>query len=112
MNALERSYSQQLDVLVRLGRVAEWHYEAVTLRIGADCRLTPDFLVVLSDGTVEFHDTKGTTYRHRKAGRVGVPYIQEDARVKLRAAATAFPFTFKLVTHTKAEGWHTEEVPA
>lgn len=97
MNALERAYSAQLDLLVRAGRVAEWHFEALTLRIGADCTYRPDFLVILPDGSIEFHETKG--------------WLRDDARVKLRAAASAFPFVFKLVTRAKGE-WRIEEVPA
>ncbi|MDD5305058.1 MAG: DUF1064 domain-containing protein, partial [Elusimicrobia bacterium] len=86
MNALERAYSAQLDLLKRAGRVAEWHYQGLTLRLGADLRYTPDFDVFLPDGTLELIEIKG--------------WMRDDARVKLRAAASAYPFVFKLVTRT------------
>ncbi len=105
MNALERSYAQQLDLLVRAGRLATWAFEALTFRLGFDLRYTPDFLLVRPDGEVELHDTKGTKRRRGTA----IAYEREDARAKIRAAAAAFPFRFCLV-YLDAGVWRVEEV--
>ena len=54
-------------------------FEAVTLRLARDCRLTPDFLVVHADGALGFDEVKGG-------------YIREDAAIKLKVAVDKYPF--------------------
>ena len=97
MNKTERAYAELLDVRQRAGQVAAWYFGALTLRLGDDCRYTPEFLVLLPDGTVELHEVKG--------------FFRDDARVKIRAAASSYPFLFRLIRRDRA-GWHNEEVPA
>lgn len=75
MNKTEARYAAFLD---QLPAVRYYKYEALKLRIGHDCWYTPDFMVVLSDGTVEMHEVKG-------------PYIRDKALTKPKAAATLFP---------------------
>lgn len=93
MNKSERSYDQYLDALYKQGRIAYHKFEAVTLKLGDDCRFNPDFLVIGPTGEVEFHDVKAI-HRGKKK-----PHIEDDARAKLAvAASTCFPFfTFKTV---------------
>lgn len=72
-------------------------FEAVTLKLGHDCRFTPDFLVE-SPIEVAFHEVKGGRKR-------------DDAMVKLRVAATAFPlFSFYLCEYVRGE-WSVKLVP-
>ena len=93
MNKSERAYDQYLDALYKQGRIAYHKFEAVTLKLGDDCRFNPDFLVIGPAGEVEFHDVKA---KWKSTGKVR---IEDDARVKLSvAASTCFPFfTFKTV---------------
>lgn len=87
MNKSESAYDQYLDALYKQGRIAYHKFEAVTLRLGDDCRLTMDFLVIGPAGEVEFHDVKA---KWKSAGKVR---IEDDAKVKLAvAASTCFPF--------------------
>ena len=83
----EAAWAQRLDALQRAGEIKRWAHEVITLRLGPDCRYTPDFLVVPWGWPVvplELHEVKGK-------------YAREDALVKLRAAAGAFPeFRFVL----------------
>lgn len=100
MNATEREYADRLDVLRSAGQISAFWYESVTLKLGADLRYTPDFMVMLEDGSIEVHEVKGT-------------FIRDDARVKLLAAAERFPFRFFLcVRRTKklGGGWEITEV--
>lgn len=54
-------------------------------------------LVLLADGTVEFHEVKGGFFR-------------DDAKVKLRVAAQESPmFRFKLFQKTR-QGWQVKEL--
>ena len=103
MNKSERSYDQYLDALYKQGRIAYHKFEAVTLKLGDDCRFSPDFLVIGPAGEVEFHDVKA---RWKSTGKVR---IEDDARVKLSvAASTCFPFfTFKTVWMENGT-WHSK----
>lgn len=82
MNGAEAAYAARLHVLVLAGEVLQWWFEAVTLKLADDCRLTPDFLVMLANGRLEFHEVKGRW--------------EEDAKIKARLAALHFPFPIKV----------------
>lgn len=84
MNNLEKAYSEILTGKLHAGQIQWFKYEAITLKLGQDCRYTPDFVVMLSDDTIELHETKG--------------FMQDDALVKLKTAAEMFPFRVVLVT--------------
>ena len=73
---------------------------AVTLRLGHDCRYTPDY-VCASEGPGEWEinafEVKG--------------FQRDDAMVKLRVAAREYPWIrFHLVTG-KPGAWQIQEVP-
>jgi len=88
MNKLEARWAQTLDARQKLGEVAWWRFEAVTLRLADACRYTPDFLVGLADGTLELHECKG--------------FMRDDARVKMLVCAEMYPcFRVRLVRRPK-----------
>jgi hypothetical protein len=78
--------------------------QSVTLRIANGCRYTPDFVVAYhqyEDAVVELvaYEVKG--------------FMRDDAAVKIKVAATAFPWiTFHLVTKLPGGGggWSISEV--
>ena len=78
MNKQEQAYALHLEALKREGAILAWWFEGITLRLGHDCRFTPDFMVQMRDGTIELHDVKG--------------FMEDDARVKLATCAQQFPF--------------------
>lgn len=83
MNKTEAEYAGMLEIRRQRGEVAWWKYEAVTLKLADSTRYTPDFMVMLADGRLEVHETKGG-------------FIREDGWLKLKLAAEAFPFRFFL----------------
>lgn len=99
MNGTERDYAVTLEARKRDGLIRDWRFEAVTLVLAADCRYTPDFLVVCADWTLELHETKG--------------HWRDDAKVKIRVAARLFPwFTFRAfrkIPKPLGGGWHAED---
>jgi hypothetical protein len=96
MNQLESAYAMHLAA----DRDIAWFaYEGVTLKLAHDTRYTPDFAVMLRDGTLEMRECKG-------------PHAFEDSLVKLKCAAAVFPFVFRLVTRTKDGAWDSREVGA
>ena len=96
MNKLEARYAQEvLEPMKRSGRIRDYGYERVTLKLADRLRLTVDFDVVLWEGLVELHETKG--------------HWRDDARAKIKAAAELFPhFRFLAIRRVKRE-WVTEE---
>lgn len=98
MNKTERAYADVLEALRVGGIIREWHFEAVTLKLAHDCRYTPDFLVVRSDGALELHEVKG--------------FWRDDAKVKTRVAARVLPFPIFAVQRAGRNGWTVERVAA
>ncbi|MGD0968655.1 MAG: hypothetical protein ABR949_10240 [Candidatus Aquilonibacter sp.] len=64
------------------------------MKLAPDTRYTPDFAVMLADGSLEMHETKG--------------FMREDALVKIKLAAELFPFRFFLVKRDR-DGWDVKE---
>ncbi len=83
MNRLEQAWESMLSARLHAGEIAWFKYEAVTFKLAPDLRYTPDFLVMLPDGTLECHETKG--------------FFAEHNKVKVKAAAAMFPFRFVLI---------------
>ena len=84
MNKREAAYSLELEARKRQGEICDWKFEAVKLRLAARTFYTPDFLVWLCGGAVEFHEVKG--------------HWEDDARVKWKVVQEMYPmFRFVLV---------------
>lgn len=97
MNKLETDYAGYLRE-AQIGGEIDWYaYEGIKLRLADATFYTPDFFVMNRAGELECHEVKG--------------YWEDDARVKIKVAATLFPFRFRAVTRvTKKDGggWKTE----
>ena len=106
-NKLEAAYEQHLGLLKRAGKIEDFKFEGIKLRLADNTFYTPDFLVFAEDGVVELHDTKGTTKKKRSDGsKVAKPWIEEDAKIKLKVVAELYPFRVLAVFKT-ADGWET-----
>ena len=94
MNATESKFAELLEVRRLTGEIAGWWFEPMAFRLADRTTYTPDFMVLLNDGTLELIDTK--VYWHGKGGKKGRAGWEEDARVKVKIAAEMYPlFTFK-----------------
>jgi hypothetical protein len=89
----EAEYGLRLCALWRAGHLAEEpRYEAITLRLGQSCRYTPDYLCRPHAGPPQLHEVKGK-------------HVWEDGIVKLKTAATMFPFFEFYLAQKKAGTW-------
>lgn len=98
MNKTETAYSQHLELLRRANEIFWFKFEAVKLRLADTTFYTPDFLVLGSDSRIECHEVKG--------------FWRDDARVKIKVAASIYPFKFLAVTARAKKlggGWDREE---
>lgn len=104
MNGTERAYAETLEQQKQAGEVLWYAFEAVTFKLAKDCRYTPDFMVMLANCEIELREVKGS-----------LSYIQDDAMVKIKVAASLFPFRFWLIAPIAKKhggGWNVKEVGA
>lgn len=95
---METAYAQRLEALRAQGDVLAYFFERMTLKLADDCRYTPDFFVVTPAG-LELHEVKG-------------PNAWEDSVVKLKVAASLFPW-FRFSLHKRVKGeWISKEIRA
>ncbi|MBE6441483.1 MAG: DUF1064 domain-containing protein [Desulfovibrio desulfuricans] len=96
MNKLESRYAGRLEALRRAGKIVFWKFEAVALRLADRTTYNPDFYLMLPDGSVGFHETKG--------------FWRDDARAKIKVAAEQFPELFFVAVQwdSKAKAWKFE----
>jgi hypothetical protein len=94
LNKLETAYYNHLKPLhVWIG------VQCITLKLGHDCRYSPDFWTVGGIGQLEAHEVKGKMF-------------WDDAKVKLKVAATMYPmFDFYLVTRNDNGTWKYLRIP-
>lgn len=84
MNKTEAAYDAHLWQRRAAGEIL-WHkFEGVKLRLADNTFYTPDFAVLPADCAFEIHEVKG--------------FWQDDARVKIKVAASLYPFRFIALT--------------
>lgn len=93
-NGTEKAYAAHLEGWKRSGGLLWYAFEGVKVRLADNTFYTPDFAVMRSNGELEMHEVKG--------------FWTDDARVKIKVAASLYPFRFIAIRKTKA-GWETEE---
>jgi hypothetical protein len=97
MNGMEKRYAAHLDLRLAVKEISAWKFEPLKLKLAPATFWTPDFEVVMPDGGIELHETKG--------------HWEDDARVKIKIAAQAFrEFLIVAVTWDKRNKiWRFEE---
>lgn len=93
---LEAAYAGYLHGLMLAGDIQFYKFEPLRLILADACTLTPDFLVMQKDGTLEFHEVKG-----RK---------REDAMIKLRVAARTFHWWNFILVERRRGFWEQREM--
>lgn len=97
MNQTERRYEEILKARMYAGEILWYRFEALRLRIGEDnAWYCPDFLVMTKDLTLEIHEIKGA-------------FVREASIVRLKAAATLYPFRVWLCKYAKSQ-WSIDEI--
>lgn len=97
MNGTETRYAQYLELRRINEEVAWWGYCVWRFRLADGAWYTPDFMVMLADGTLEIHETKGG-------------FIREAAAVRLKVTSEAYwLFPVKLIREIKG-GWQVRDV--
>ena len=98
MNKTEEAYAHYLELYRRAGEILWFKFEGVKLRLADNTFYTPDFAVMGADQSLACHEVKG--------------FWEDDARVKIKVAASIYPFRFIAVTAKPKKsggGWAVEE---
>lgn len=96
-NKTESAYEDMLNTLLIAGEILWYKFEGMKLRLADNTFYTPDFTVLTKSGHIEQHEVKG--------------FWQDDARVKIKVAASMYPFKFiaaKPKTKKNGGGWDFE----
>lgn len=100
MNKLEAAYDLYLKEQLNAGVILWYKFEGLKLRLANNTFLTVDFFVMTQDYELQAKDVKGG-------------FVMEDAIVKMKVAASIYPFRFFIVK-AKAKkdggGWVETEV--
>lgn len=94
MNKLEQAYAAELDKKLASGEILWWGFECIKLVLADKTTYLPDFLVQYPDLEVQIHETKG--------------YWEQHSRVKVKVAASLFPFKLFAIRNIKGR-WEVEE---
>jgi len=97
-NKTEAAYEASvLRPAMMAGEIAWYRFEGIKFRLADNTFYTPDYAVMLSDGSMEAHEVKG--------------FWTDDARVKIKIAADQYPFRFIAVRAQSKKaggGWDRE----
>lgn len=96
MNGTESAYAKHLEQQQMAGVVLWYKFEGVKLRLADKTFLTVDFAVMTSNNVMEMHEVKG--------------FMFDDANVKLKVAASMYPFIFKVIRKGKGGSWQITEI--
>src|SRR5687768_15469669 len=98
MNKTEEAYSKHLELLKADGTILWWKFEPAKLRLADKTFYTCDFMLLKSDGQLVMDEVKG--------------FMADDANVKIKVAASMYPFQFRIVRKAgKAGGmWSIQNV--
>lgn len=91
MNNLETLYAEHLEAKLRRGEIRAYDFEPVKLRLADNTFYAPDFRVIRHDYAIEYHEVKG--------------HWEDDARVKIKVAASLHPYIFRAFTSPSPGTW-------
>ena len=89
MNKTESAHAMELEMRKRAGEIQDYRWQPLRFKLAPDTTYEPDFLVLLADGAIEFHEIKGG-------------FTTDDAYVKVKVVAQMFPyFVFRLFEYNR-----------
>lgn len=103
MNKTEQAYAEILDVQKASGRILDYKFHAIRVRLADNTYYEPDFLVLNGKSEIEIHETKGG-------------FTTDKGRLKVKLAAEALGWFRILLCHKLPKkaggGWRVEQFGA
>ena len=100
MNKTEEAYAARLEAEKAAGRIIDWKFHAIKVRLADNAYYEADFLVLHSDMSLAIHEVKGG-------------FTTDKAQLKIKLVAELLPW-FRMLKATKLPaklggGWKIEE---
>ena len=95
MNKTEEAYSRTLQERKLRGEIHHWQFEAMALRLADRTTYTPDFFIIMADGSIVFHEVKG--------------FWHQAGRIKIKVAAELHPWFTFIAVQLKKKEWVYEQ---
>lgn len=100
MNKTETEYAKRLEQMKMEGRIYDWRFHPMNIRLADRTFYEVDFLVIGENYRLEIHETKGG-------------YVTDKGGMKIKLVAEALPW-FRMVKCTKLKvkqggGWKIED---
>jgi len=102
MTQTEKRYANVLQAMLNNGEIARFDFEPERLVIGPNTAYTPDYRVMLADGSIVMVEVKPRNYQK-------IPN-QDKSAVKIKVAAEMHPYIFWRVVETDVKGTFKMEV--
>jgi hypothetical protein len=104
MNKNEAKYAAVLDLMIAAGEVAWYRFEPFSLRLtscddGQPARYTPDFIVLMPDGTTYIDDCK-----------TNKGFDDPASLVRIKVAADQYPLWRFRIVRPAGSGFEVKEV--
>jgi hypothetical protein len=87
----ERDYAAHLNLRKAAGEIAWWEHHLLTINLDAKTKYKPDFIVGMTDGSIEVHEVKG--------------FERRDAVPRFRWAAQRCPWMRFVMVRKVSKGW-------
>lgn len=94
MNKTEANYARYLEQQKLSGEIQYFAFDSIKFRLADKTFYSPDFIVMKANGELEAHEVKG--------------FWEDDAKVKIKVAASMHPIPFVAVYWDKQSGWKFE----
>lgn len=94
MNKTEANYARYLEQQKLSGEIQYFAFDSIKFRLADKTFYSPDFIVMKANGELEAHEVKG--------------FWEDDAKVKIKVAASMHPIPFVAVYWDKQIGWKFE----
>lgn len=94
MNSTEAKFAAFLAGEKLAGRIADYRFQPITLKLAEGLRYTPDFLVIENSLEYTCYEIKGAKKKKDSKGEwhgEWTYWAEEDAKIKIKVAAQVFP---------------------
>ena len=103
LSQVETRYESHLQLLKITGKIQDYWPHKFTWRLANGTHYRADFLVLLPDGHLEIHETKGGK-KNKDTGE-WQPFSEEDALLKVKWVAEQCPIPIKVAFEAGRNNW-------
>ena len=108
LSKVEERYSSYLTLRKLAGEIQDFWPHQLTWKLTEGAHYRADFLVMLRDGSLQIHETKGG--KRSKSTGEWKPFGEEDAMLKIKLVAAQVPFPVLIAFEAGKDNWQFQEI--